>query len=160
MHTHTNAHTHTPRTHAHTHCTNAHTHAHTHAFIQTSEFSKDKNRAYYELILDLSEGVESLKRCLCPRNDEFLHFDMQTSSELIKIFRELGKTQFESSRQRVKEWARLQAARTDKWRYKPEVNAIIKRLMDGIDVPAMVVAIQVRALTVTPNIITIYAQIL
>ena len=145
--------------HTHTH-TPAHTHAHTHAFIQTSEFSKDKNRAYYELILDLSEGVESLKRCLCPRNDEFLHFDMQTSSELIKIFRELGKTQFESSRQRVKEWERLQAARTDKWRYKPEVNAIIKRLMDGIDVPAMVVAIQVRALTVTPNIITIYAQIL
>ena len=102
-----------------------------------------------------------MKRCLCPRNDEFLHFDMQTSSELIKIFRELGKTQFESSRQRVKEWARVQAARIeDKWRYKPKVHAIIKRLKEGIDVPAMIVAVQVRALTVTPNIITIYAQIL
>ena len=122
------------------------------SFIQTkSDLSgKDKNRAYYELILDLSEGEASLKCSLCPRYDKFDHTDMsQTSEELIKIFRELGKAQFESSRQRVKEWARLQAARDDKWRYKPDVHFIIERLMNGIDVPAMLLCVQVRALT--PN---------
>ena len=125
-------------------------------FIQTKTDlngrGKDKNRAYYELMLDLSDGEESLQGCLCPRWNKFEHTDMSnTSEEVIEIFRELGKAQFESSRQRVKEWARLQAARTDKWRYKAEVHSIIERLMKGIDVPAMLVSVQVRALTPTTH---------
>ena len=103
-------------------------------------------RFYFELMLDLAEGDESLRRHLCPRWDKFGHCDMrETPAELLRVLRELGTSQFQTWRRRVRDWAAMQLTRDDLWRYRPgEVVPMLRRLAEGIDVPATILSVQVR----------------
>ena len=172
MHTHTQTCTHTcthTYTHAHIHTnihthSHAHTHAHSHSHYshwQTTDFvakkktrgknkkSKGGERAYYELLADLTEDKEVLggprTQNLCPRNDDWASRNAGVSSELMTSLRQLGQTLFGGFRARVKDFATKQLTNPN-LAADSDTRAVMTRLSSGADVPAMLVAIQVTLL--------------